>query len=61
MMLQANTCAKVSLVIGAADFTAADAEQFDRLAGQCLIEWGYEPDDAWVTTVPGQLTLERRT
>lgn len=41
-------------------FTAADAEQFDRLAGQCLIDWGYEPDHAWVTTVPGQLTLERR-
>jgi hypothetical protein len=41
-------------------FTAADAEQFDRLAGQCLIEWGYEPDDAWVTAVPEQLTLERR-
>lgn len=32
-------------------FTAADAALFDRIAGCCLIECGYESDHAWVDGV----------
>lgn len=32
-------------------FTAADAALFDRVAGRCLIECGYEPDHTWVNGV----------
>lgn len=41
-------------------FTAADAALFDRLAGDCLIAWGYEPDHAWTTRAPRQLALEHQ-
>jgi hypothetical protein len=40
-------------------FTAADAALFDRLAGNCLIDWGYESDHEWATRVPAQLVFER--
>jgi len=31
-------------------FTPAAAEEFQRLAGRALIDLGYEPDDAWVSS-----------
>jgi hypothetical protein len=36
-------------------FTAADAEVFDRVAGACLIEQGYEPDEAWAARLPQEM------
>lgn len=38
-------------------FTAEDAAAFDRIAGRCLIEQGYEPDSGWTSRVRPQLQL----
>ena len=40
-------------------FTGADARQFNRIAGACLIESRYEPDEGWTTLVPESLVFER--
>jgi hypothetical protein len=39
-------------------FTAADAALFDRVAGSCLIECGYESDRGWTVEAPDRLALE---
>jgi len=38
-------------------FTATDAQAFDRVAGETLRAWGYEPDRAWTTTMLDRLSL----
>jgi Sulfotransferase domain len=45
-------------------FTRHDAQLFDALAGDLLKEYGYEPDNRWIETLPGRLpaiaTTEKR-
>ena len=36
-------------------FTVTDASVFDRVAGRCLIECGYEPDRDWTARAPARL------
>ncbi len=38
-------------------FTRADAQRFDQLAGQTLIEHGFESDHSWVDGCPARLAL----
>jgi LPS sulfotransferase NodH len=38
-------------------FTTQDASVFDRVAGDALAAWGYEPDRTWMADVPAAVSL----
>jgi hypothetical protein len=38
-------------------FTARDAALFDRVAGEALTDWGYEPDRTWLSEAPPTLPV----